>query len=132
MLNLAFLRLYAFNLGRRFRSTPSQACADALLQMVFLLVLPLWMALGLLASWLQAHESAVHIENLAFILFAVLLLPPLILWLLRKFNHYRNIPDAASPFRSRRERCKSAVIIALPLLIAVVLELVNRELHFGV
>jgi hypothetical protein len=130
LLNWVFLRLYGFNLGRRFRNGPAEACGDALLQMVLLMVLPAWMILGSLISWLQSDGLAPHIGNLSFILSAALGLPPLILWLIRRFNHYKSTPEAATPFRSPPQRWKSAVLFTLlPLLILVALELVYHRLR---
>ena len=132
LLNCVFLRLYGFNLGRQFRNSPAEACGDALLQIALLLILPPWMILGTLISWLQAEGLAIHIGNLSYILVAALGLPPLILWLIRKFNHYKSTPEAASPFRSPPQRWKSGLAFTLlPILILVVLEVVHRGLNIG-
>jgi hypothetical protein len=119
VLNTVFLRLYGFNLGRSFRNAPHQACADALMQIVMLLVLPPWVVLSLLASWLPESDLAIHLKNLSVVLFAVILVPPLALWIVRQFSHYKNTPNAASGFRSTRERYKSASVFALILILIV-------------
>jgi hypothetical protein len=130
MLNVMFLRLYGFNLSRSFRNSPRQACGDALTQMIMLMVLPLWMLFGLLGSWLPPGVLAARVDNLLFILSAVLLLPPLILWALVRFSGYRNMLEAANRFRSPRERYKSALMFALvPLLIVLVLVFADSGLH---
>jgi hypothetical protein len=132
ILNSVFLRLYGFNLGRQFRNSPAEACGDALLQIVLLLVVPLWMILSYLMSLLRADGLAVHIGNLSYILLGALGLPPFILWLIRHFNHYKSTPEAASAFRSARQRWKSGLMFTLvPLLILVALELVRRVSHIG-
>jgi hypothetical protein len=126
VLNAVFLRLYGFNLSRSFRNAPHQACADALMQIVMLLVLPLWVVLCLLASLLRGSDFVTHLENLSVVLFAAILVPPLTLWTIRRFSHYKNMPDAASGFRSTRERYKSASIFALVLiLIAAATEIIR-------
>jgi hypothetical protein len=119
VLNTVFLRLYGFNLSRSFRQAPHQACADALMQIVMLLVLPMLVVLCLLASLLRGSDLVIHLKNLAVILFAVILIPPLTLWAVRQFSHYKNTPDAASGFRSTRERYKSASVFALVLILIV-------------
>ena len=96
VLNIVFLRLYGFNFGRSFREAPQQACADALMQIVTLLVLPLLVVLCLLASFLRRSGLVIHLDNLSIILFAAILVPPLALWTIRQFSHYKNTPDAAS------------------------------------
>jgi hypothetical protein len=119
VLNTVFLRLYGFNLGRSFRNAPHQACADALMQIVMLLVLPPGIVLCLLASLLRGSDLVIHLKNLSVVLFAVILVPPLALWTVRQFGHYKNTPDAANGFRSTRERYKSVAVFALvPVLIA--------------
>ncbi len=120
VLNIVFLRFYGFNLGRSFREAPHQACADALMQIVMLLVLPLLVVLCLLASFLRRNGLVIHLENLSIILFAAILVPPLTLWTIRQFSHYKNTPDAASGFRSTRERYKSVSVFALVLILVVV------------
>jgi len=120
VLNIVFLRLYGFNLGRSFREAPQQACADALMQIVTLLVLPLLVVLCLLASFLRRSGLVIHLDNLSIILFAAILVPPLALWTIRQFSHYKNTPDAASGFRSTRERYKSVSVLALILILVVV------------
>jgi hypothetical protein len=133
VLNTIFLRLYGFNLSRSFRNAPHQACADALMQVVMLLVLPLGIVLCLLASLLRGSDFVIHLKNLSVVLFAAILVPPLTLWTVRQFSHYKNTPDAASGFRSPRERYKSASVFVLVLiLIVAAAELLNHELHFGV
>lgn len=119
VLNTVFLRLYGFNLSRSFRNAPHQACADALMQIVMLLILPLLVVLCLLVSFLRRSDLVIHLENLSVILFAAILVPPLALWTIRQFSHYKNTPDAASGFRSTRERCKSASVFALILILIV-------------
>jgi hypothetical protein len=119
VLNTVFLRLYGFNLSRSFRQAPHQACADALMQIVMLLFLPMLVVLCLLASLLRGSDLVIHLKNLAVILFAVILIPPLTLWTVRQFSHYKNTPDAASGFRSTRERYKLASVFALVLILIV-------------
>jgi hypothetical protein len=119
VLNTIFLRLYGFNLGRSFRNAPHQACADALMQIVMLLVLPLLVLFCLLASSLRGSNLVIHLENFSIVLFAAVLVPPLTLWTVRHFGHYKNTPDAASAFRSTRERYKSASVFALVLILSV-------------
>ena len=129
VLNIVFLRLYGFNLGRSFREAPHQACADALMQIVMLIVLPLLVVLCLLASLLRRSGLVIHLENLSIVLFAAILVPPLALWTIRQFGHYKNTPEAASSFRSTRERYKSASIFALVLiLMAAATELFHPKL----
>jgi hypothetical protein len=129
VLNTVFLRLYGFNLSRSFRNTPHQACADALMQIVTLLVLPLWVVLCSLASLLRGSDFVIHLENLSIVLFAAILVPPLTFWTVRQFSHYKNTPDAASDFRSTRERYKSASVFALVLILFVAAaELLHYEL----
>jgi predicted MFS family arabinose efflux permease len=120
VLNIVFLRLYGFNLGRGFRNAPHQACADALMQIVMLLVLPLLVVLCLLASLLRGSDFVIHLEDLSVVLFAAALVPPLTLWTVKQFSHYKNTPDAASSFRSTRERYKSVSVFALVLILVVV------------
>jgi hypothetical protein len=120
VLNIVFLRLYGFNLGRSFREAPHQACADALMQIVMLIVLPLLVVLCLLASLLRRSGLVIHLENLSIVLFAAILVPPLALWTIRQFGHYKNTPDAANSFRSTRERYKSVSVFALALILVVV------------
>jgi hypothetical protein len=132
VLNTVFLRLYGFNLGRSFRNAPPQACADALMQIVMLLVLPLWVVLCLLASLLRGSDLVTHLKNLSVVLFAAILVPPLTLWTIRQFSHYKNTPDAASDFCSPRERYKSAsVFVFVLILIVAAAELLHHKLHFG-
>jgi hypothetical protein len=119
VLNTIFLRLYGFNLGRSFRNAPHQACADALMQIVTLLVLPLLVLFCSLAASLRGSNLVIHLENILIILFAAVLVPPLALWTVRQFSHYKNTPDAASGFRSTRERYKSASVFALVLILIV-------------
>ena len=119
VLNIVFLRLYGFNLGRSFREAPHQACADALMQIVMLLLFPLLVVLCLLASLLRRSGLVIHLENLSIILLAAILVPPLTLWTIRQFSHYKNAPDAASGFRSTRERYKSVSVFALILTLIV-------------
>ena len=129
VLNIVFLRLYGFNLGRGFREAPHQACADALMQIVMLLLLPLLVGLCLVASFLRRSGLVIHLENLSIILIAAILVPPLALWTVRQFSHYKNTPEAASSFRSTRERYKSASIFALVLiLMAAATELFHPKL----
>jgi predicted MFS family arabinose efflux permease len=129
VLNIVFLRLYGFNLSRGFRNAPHQACADALMQIVMLLVLPLLVVLCLLASLLRGSDFVIHLEDLSIVLFAAVLVPPLTLWTVKQFSHYKNTPDAASGFRSTRERYKSASVFALVLiLIVAAAELLHYEL----
>jgi hypothetical protein len=130
LLDSVFLRLYGFNLGRRFRNSPPEACGDALLQIVLLLALPAWLLLSSLISWLQADGLATGVGNLSYILCAALGLPPLILWLIRRFNHYKMTPEAASPFRAPRQRWKSALIFTLvPLLLLVAVDQAGCARH---
>lgn len=132
LLHTVFLRLYGFNLGRRFRNSPAEACGDALLQIALLLVLPLWMILGALISWLQADGLAIRIGNLSSILVGALGLPPLILWLIRRFSRYKSTPEVANPFRSPGQRWKSGLLFTLlPLLIVVILAAVHRGLSIS-
>jgi hypothetical protein len=119
MLNIVFLRLYGFNLGRSFRQAPHQACADALMQIVMLLVLPLLVVLCLLASFLRGGDLSIHLGNLSVVLFTAILVPPLTLWAVKQFSHYKNTPDAAGGFRSPRERYKSISVFALILILIV-------------
>jgi hypothetical protein len=87
----------------------------------------------LLASLLRGSDLVIHLKNLAVVLFAAILVPPLTLWTVRQFSHYKNTPDAASGFRSTRERYKSASVFALvPILIVAAAELLLNKLHFGV
>jgi hypothetical protein len=132
VLNTIFLRLYGFNLGRSFRNAPHQACADALMQIVMLLVLPLGVVLSLLASLLRESDLVIHLENLSIVLFAVILVLPLTLWMVRQFSHYKNTPEVASGFRSPRERYKSAAVFVLVLiLIVAAAELLHYTLRLG-
>ena len=57
--------------------------------------------------------------NLSVILFATILVPPLTLWAVKQFSHYKNTPDAASGFRSPRERHKSVSVFVLILILIV-------------
>jgi hypothetical protein len=122
MLTTIFLRLYAFNLGRSFRSAAPQACGDALMQLMLLFIVPLWVVLGSMATWLRGSVPGVHFGNMSFILVTAAFLLPLNLWALRQFSRYKNTPDAAIRYCSTRERYKSAIAMALfPILLLVVL-----------
>jgi len=124
MLTTVFLRLYAFNLNRSFRSSARQACGDALLQIIMLLILPLWVVLGLMAAWFRGSALSIHLGNVSFILVTAALLLPLNLWALKQFSRYRSTPDAAARYGSAAERYKSAIVLGLiPILILVLLGL---------
>jgi len=84
-----------------------------------LLVLPLLVVLCLLASLLRGNDLVIHSENLSIVLFAAILVPPLTLWTVRQFSHYKNTPDAANGFRSTRERYKSVAVFALVLVLII-------------
>jgi hypothetical protein len=79
--------------------------------------LPLLVVLCLLASFLRGSRLGIHLDNLSVVLFATILVPPLTLWTVRQFSHYKNAPDAASGFRSTRERYKSVLVFALVLIL---------------
>jgi ABC-type glycerol-3-phosphate transport system permease component len=120
MLTIVFLRLYAFNLERSFRSSAHQACGDALAQMIMLLILPLWVVLGSMATFFRGSVLGVHLGNVSFILVTVAFLLPLNLWAMRQFSRYKNMPDAALCYCSTGERYKSAIALVLFLILLLV------------
>jgi len=123
-LTTVFLRLYAFNLNRSFRSSAPQACGDALLQMIMLLILPLWLLLGLLGARFRGSALIIHLGNVSFILVTAALALPLNLWALRQFSRYRSTPAAAARYCSTGERYKSAIVFTvIPIVILAVLAL---------
>lgn len=117
MLMIIFLRLYGLNLERGFRNKPDQACNDAIMQMSMVLAVPIAIVLGILAIVIPGALS--HIKSPDPILLAIVLVTvvPLVHCVNKCFGRYRSSPGLAEPFRTRRERIKSAVaFIVIPTL----------------
>ncbi len=112
------LRLYGFNLSRGFRNAPHQACADALMQIVMLIALPLWVVLCLLASVLRGSDSSFTRR-----VFRLSSSPPS--WYPahvldgQAVQSLQEHPGCGERFCSTRERCKSVSVFALVLLLIV-------------
>ena len=106
-LTYAFLRLYAFNLGRSWRNSSDLACDDAIMQLGMVLAVPVGLVLAAIGAIIPGAGASIKSKHPVFILIAVLLVLPLMYWLGGKFDGYRKTPEAADLYRSRAERMKS-------------------------
>jgi uncharacterized protein YacL len=106
-------------MDRQFRNAVDQACMDAIMQLVLLLVAPLGLVLALLVAWLPFSCAHIQLRNLLFIAFAIGVVSPIILWTVKRYSHYKHHPDAAAPFRANRERNKSTAAFVMLLILLV-------------
>ena len=118
MLENVFLRLYAFNMGRRFRSRPDQACNDAVMQLSTALVVPLGLVAACVVQFIPGANDLVRTKAAPVWILVALLVWPLVVWIGRRFDHYRAMPAAADRFSSPRERLTTIIgLVLIPLLL---------------
>jgi hypothetical protein len=103
---------------------------DAVMQFVLLLVVPLGLVLAVLTASLPLSGAHIHLRNLLFIGFALCVVLPVTFWTGKRFGHYKRSPQAASFFRSHRERTKSILaFVALALVVVTFLALSTMAGH---
>jgi hypothetical protein len=129
MLNTVFLRLYAFNLGRKFRNSSDAACNDALMQMGIVLIVPVAAVLVLVAAIVARNRAEIVRDRAAIAATILVVVLPIVYWVHKTFGHYRNTPEAARAFMSLRERVKSIVgFVSFPVISALLVGYVGHLL----
>jgi hypothetical protein len=114
LLIIVFLRIYACNLGRKWRNSPEVACSDAILVMCILCIAPM----APIVFFSAALTGAVHLRQfmhsnlmLYGVAFAILL--PLFYWLTKTFSRFAETPELAKPYMAPRTRLLSFIGMTL-------------------
>ena len=117
-MTIAFLRIYGYNLGRKWRNSPDVACDDAILVLCVLSVAPVGaillaaVALTGAAHVRQVLDSKVMSYPMAF---AVAL--ALLYGFTKAFSRFAETPERARPYMAPRARLISLIGILLTELI---------------
>jgi hypothetical protein len=117
-MTIAFLRIYAYNLGRKWRNSPDVACDDAILVMCVLSAAPV----GAILLAAVALTGAAHLRQvldskvLSYpIAFAVAL--ALLYGFTKAFSRFAETPERARPYMAPRAQLISLIGILLTELI---------------
>lgn len=109
-----FLRQYASALNRSFRNTPDQACNDAITRTGIVLAGPLGaIVYAIFAVLPGGHGGTQDPLFLASVIGSIIIM---MVWVRSCCAPYRERPDAAAPYRSKRQRIKTTLISLLILL----------------
>src|SRR5580765_7632622 len=105
LMNIAFLRIYAFNLGRKWRNSPHVACDDAILLMCVLCAGPLTaIVLFGVALTGAAHLRQVLDSQVLQYAIAVPVALALIYGCTKTFRRFAGTPERARPYMAPRTR----------------------------
>jgi hypothetical protein len=118
-LKYLFARLYGYNLGRRFRSSPKAACSDAAVQISAMAGGYFWVVYLLVTLPLQVSTRWFTQEKLVIV--AVIYVLVSLRWLDREFGQYADNPEVANLYRSPIERKKTSIAYTLAGFLAILL-----------
>jgi hypothetical protein len=110
-----FLRFYGFNMERRYRNAPEQACGDAILSTItFLTVTGATLLIGFIAI-LVPQAAQIHYQGIKWGAVASVVLA--LFFLTRPLKQYVITPEVAIKFRSRANvRLTLLTLFGLPAL----------------
>ena len=110
-----FVRLYGYTLGRSSRSTPTEACQDAITQFMIMIGVPAICVIFVLmvSVWPQLLASKDWIPWLtipgAVVFYAIT----------RSLRRYAQVPEIADRFRSEKSRRITMTIYIMTLVVSV-------------
>ena len=109
-MTIAFLRIYAFNLGRKWRNSPAVACDDAILLMGILCATPMAaIVFAAIALTGAAHLRQVLDSKVMSYAIAIAVALALLYWLTKTFSRFAETPDRARPYMAPRARLISFI-----------------------
>jgi hypothetical protein len=106
-----FLRLFGYNLGRRVRNTPDEACDDAVRLLGIFTALPVVVLEGVLAVAFPQLSRLVQARHPAILIAMVVALIPGAVWANFKFSSYGARANEALRFSSGTERLKTTIAV---------------------
>lgn len=112
VLDYAFLRLFALTLGRSYRSSPDNACDDAIMLTGVVCTVPLVLAfIGIAAAFPYVGKRIASVGSVPVVLLVVI---PLMYVVNRRYTVYRRNVEAAARYASRNQRMGTfAVLVGL-------------------
>jgi len=118
LMTIAFLRIYAYNLGRKWRNSPKVACSDAIVVMSLLTAIPMSMiVVSAVALTGEAHLDQFLSSKVMLYVVGFAGALPLLYWLTKTFSRFAETPELASPYMAPRARFLSFLGVILTILI---------------
>jgi len=118
LITIAFLRIYAFNLGRKWRNSPAVACDDAILVMAVLSAAPVGaILLAAVALTGAAHVRQLLDSQVMQYAIAALVAVALLYGFTKAFGRFAKTPERAKPYMAPRTRLISFIGVLLTELI---------------
>jgi uncharacterized protein HemY len=104
-MTIAFLRIYAYNLGRKWRNSPAVACDDAILVMAVLSAVPVGATLlAAVALTGAAHLREVLDSKVMQYAISALVAVALLYGFTKAFGRFAKTPERARPYMAPRAR----------------------------
>jgi hypothetical protein len=116
-LTYVFARLYGYMLGRDYRNTPEEACADAVTPFMIVVGLPAILACLVVVALIFPGVLLTK----ARIPWLTVPSGILLYFLTRPFSRYAQTPEIAAPFRSSASRRITIIVYLIVIVMSVLI-----------